>query len=80
MGTLPGRGDETKNAKKNRLLQQASVSTMTKPASFDWRTYGVITSVKNQKSCGSCWAFAATSLLESELIRRQQATNSIDLA
>ncbi len=50
------------------------------PTSFDWRTYNVVTPPKNQGSCGSCWAFAATGFLESELIRRRLADKTVDLA
>ena len=37
-------------------------------AAYDLRTDGRITSVKNQGSCGSCWSFAATASLESNLL------------
>ena len=38
------------------------------PTSFDWRSRGKITSVKNQQSCGSCYAFAALGCFESKIL------------
>jgi len=38
------------------------------PASVDWRTKNVITPVKDQGQCGSCWAFSTVEEIETDWI------------
>jgi len=48
------------------------------PAQYDARTFGYVTSVKNQGSCGACWAFASCAAIESAWLR--QGGTAVDLS
>ncbi|MEI6613286.1 MAG: C1 family peptidase [Chrysiogenales bacterium] len=52
------------------------------PAVLDWRNHNGnwVTSIKDQGSCGSCWAFATTAVLESMVKISKNLSENIDLS
>jgi C1A family cysteine protease len=47
------------------MVQKFSVRKKEVPKDLDWReTKNVVTPVKHQGSCGSCWAFTSAAVIE----------------
>jgi inhibitor of cysteine peptidase len=48
---------------------QLNNDTTALPASLDWRDYGIVTAVRDQGGCGSCWAFGTVGIMESAILK-----------
>ncbi|XP_062337547.1 procathepsin L-like [Osmerus eperlanus] len=54
----------------SKLNESKKESPIPIPCAWDWRKHGCVTNVKNQRKCGSCYAFAAVGALEGQWFKK----------
>lgn len=63
-GVLPGR----------QIPERVNPGDCAGRSAFDWRSLGKVTAVRDQRSCGSCWDFAALGAFECNYLIRNNET------
>jgi len=75
MGLVPV--DEN-NFKLNGLtMESLQLETSSLPTSWDWRSKGVVSAIRDQGQCGSCWAFSGTCTIESAVAIKTGVLNDL---
>lgn len=64
---LLGSKSKTHGSKKDNIKVRKPVKLADLSSTYlNWNDFGVVTPIKNQGQCGSCWAFSSTETIESE--------------
>lgn len=66
------------NIADNTIVASDTDATALVPTTYDLRDKLRVSQIRNQGSYGTCWAFAATSALESSLLPEEKALFSVD--
>ncbi|XP_059970522.1 cathepsin O [Mesoplodon densirostris] len=59
--------------------EHTSISNLSLPLRFDWRDKHVVTPVRNQQTCGGCWAFTVVGAVESACAIKGQPLEALSV-
>jgi C1A family cysteine protease len=88
-GNRPERSPEIRAEQIRRANQDMQLYRSTHPnqrrasqcdpnaRSFNWRDVGMVTPIRDQKDCGSCWAFASSAVFESSSLIENNSTRDV---
>lgn len=62
-------GDGNQSGAAGMAQPELALPTLALPTTYDARTEGIIPPVRNQGSCGSCWAFGTVGVMETAIKR-----------
>ena len=65
------------NDTKKTTIDKDTIQKSNLPSSYDWCDEGACTEVRDQGSCGSCWAFATAGVLESAMLIKNGAASDL---
>merc|ERR1712238_90075 len=57
-------GSDGKEESTSFTMASKKISAQDQDVSINWRTKGIMTPIKNQGNCGSCWTFSTSGCLE----------------
>jgi C1A family cysteine protease len=61
----------------SQIQSEQTSNSLTLPTSWDWRAKGVVSPIRDQGQCGSCWAFSGTSTIESAVAIKTGVLNDL---
>jgi cathepsin L len=73
-GLIAPTDDDSNNNAQFLGYEGEELAEQTVPTSVNWVTAGAVQSIRNQASCGSCYAFSALSTIESALWIKSKTT------
>jgi C1A family cysteine protease len=88
-GNRPERSTEIRAEQIRRANQDMQLYRSTHPnqrrasqcdpnaRSFNWRDLGMVTPIRDQRDCGSCWAFASSAVFESSSLIENNSTRDV---
>lgn len=76
------RGNKLHNTETPKLKATSSLALLANQSYADLRNYNLVTPVREQGTCGSCWAFATVAAIESNYLMRHNNASpySLDLS